>query len=351
MVLGLWFALGLAQPAAAAHMLVVPGEPVPDLEFEELLAAEDYPRLGLPQRKGPFRLSQVPGEVLIVEFFNKSCVPCQRQVRHLEAFYQELLGGELAGRVRVLAVAAGNQAKYLYKYRESRGLTYPIAADPQFDQWRRLGDPGRTPFSLFLRKKDGLWTLVNSYFGVQLESEFRAHTRFALSGESVPYHPRAGEAPEEPHFALPLEAPGIQEAAVRLLSRAAGAQVTVQVLALAQGTSVYRAFRQGKPLDLYARLASRGAVCEVCHAVHFLFAFDSKGRVLGFEPIHVTKVGNEEWDPEDNRFFEGRLAGRPMAGLQFDPEMDAVSMATMSSALIFDEVRRSADLVKLLPRP
>lgn len=350
-MLVLGYLLSLAGRAAAEHMVVTPGEPVPDLEFEELLAAQDYHRLGLPHGKGPFRLSQIPGEVLIVEFFNKSCVPCQRQVRHLEAFYQELEAGELAGRVRVLAVAAGNQAKYLYKYRESRGLTYPIAADPQFDQWRRLGDPGRTPFSLFLRKKEGLWTLVNSYFGVQLESEFHAHTRFALSGQSVPPHPRAGETPEAPHFALPLEAAGIQEAAVRLLGRAAGAEVTVQILALEEGISLYRALRRGKPLDLFARLATRGAVCEVCHAVHFLFAFDSKGRVLGFEPVHVTKVGNEEWDPEDNRFFEARLAGRQMAGLHFDPEMDAVSMATMSSALIFDEVRRSADLVRLLPRP
>ena len=38
-----------------------------------------------------------------------------------------------------------------------------------------------------------------------------------------------------------------------------------------------------------------------------------------------------------------------MKGLSFDPEMDAVSMATMSSALIFDEIRRAVELLKSLP--
>ncbi len=340
-----------AGPGRAGHLAILPGEPMPDLEFEALLAPEDYPRLGLSRREGPVRLSQVPGEVLVLEFFNKSCVPCQRQVRYLEAFYQEVEGGALRGQVRVLAIAAGNQAKYLGKYRESRGLTYPITADPQFDQWRRLGEPGRTPFTVFLRKVDGLWVLAGSYFGVQLENEFMAHTRAALGGVVEPHHPRAAEVPAAKLFELPLDATGVKLAAERLLRRAAGRPVVAELLVLSSGERLYRASDGGRPLDLYVRLATREPVCEVCHAVHFLFAFDAQGRVLGFEPVHVTKYGNEEWDDEDNRFFESRLAGRAMRGLAFDPEMDAVSMATMSSALIFDEVRRSADLVRLLPRP
>ncbi|MBE0617390.1 MAG: TlpA family protein disulfide reductase [Proteobacteria bacterium] len=340
-----------AGEVGAGHLLIVPGEAIPDLEFKALLASEDYSRLGLSRREGPVLLSEVPGDVLVLEFFNKSCVPCQRQVRYLEAFYREVEGGELRGRVRVLAVAAGNQAKYLSKYRESRGLTYPITADPQFDQWRRLGEPGRTPFTVFLRKKGGQWVLANSYFGVQLENEFMTHTRGALGGVVEPNHPRVVEVPAAQHFQLPLDATGVKAAAERLLRRAAKREVTAELLILPGGERLYRARDGGRALDLYARLATREPVCEVCHAVHFLFAFDSKGRVLGFEPIHVTKYGNEEWDQDDNQFFESRLAGRAMRGLDFDPEMDAVSMATMSSALIFDEVRRSADLVKLLPRP
>lgn len=350
-ILALFTVLVLARPVRAGHLAVLPGEPVPDLEFGELLAPQDYRRLGLPPGETAFRISQVPGDVLILEFFNKACAPCQRQVRYLEAFYRTVEEGELRGRVRILAVAAGNEARYLGKYRESRGLTYPITADPQFDQWRRLGDPGRTPFTMFLRKQDGQWILSSSHFGVQLEVEFLAHTRAALAGVAGPRHPRQMEIPSARPFQMPLDAAGIREAAERLLERVAGGGVSLELLSLPEGTRLYRAIQGGRPKDLYARLATREPVCEVCHAVHFLFAFDSKGRVLGFEPVHVTKYGNEEWDEDDNRFFEGRIAGRAMAGLRFDPDMDAVTMATMSSALIFDEVRRSADLVRLLPRP
>jgi hypothetical protein len=350
-ILALFAVLAVGGPARAGHLAFLPGELVPDLEFAELLAPDDYLRLGLAPGEGGFRISQVPGDVLVLEFFNKACAPCQRQVRYLEAFHRTVEQGDLRGRVRILAVAAGNEAKYLGKYRESRGLTFPITADPEFDQWRRLGDPGRTPFTMFLRKQDGQWLLSSSHFGVQLEAEFLAHTRAALGGIAGPRHPRQVEVPPARPFQMPLDAAGIRAAAERLLGRAAGGAVSLELLALPEGTRLYRAVREGRPMDLYARLATREPVCEVCHAVHFLFAFDSKGRLLGFEPVHVTKYGNEEWDEDDNRFFEGRLAGRAMAGLRFDPEMDAVTMATMSSALIFDEVRRSADLVRLLPRP
>ncbi|MDW7710061.1 MAG: TlpA disulfide reductase family protein [Deferrisomatales bacterium] len=340
-----------AGPVRAGHLAVLPGEPVPDLEFEGLLVPEDYPRLGLPEGAGGFRLSQVAGEVLVLEFFNKACAPCQRQVRFLEAFHRTVEAGGLRGRVRILAVAVGNEARYLGTYRESRGLTFAIAADPQFDQWQRLGDPGRTPFTMVLSRQEGEWVLSSSHFGVQLETEFLAHTRAALQGGVRPRHPRELEVAPAKAFEMPLDAAGFREAAQRLLARAVGRPVTLDLMTLQDGTRLYRAAAGGRRLDAYARLASREPVCEVCHAVHFLFAFDSRGRLLGFEPVHVTKYGNEEWDEDDNRFFEGRLKGRTMAGMRFDPDVDAVTMATMTSALIFDEVRRSADLVRLLPRP
>ena len=46
---------------------------------------------------------------------------------------------------------------------------------------------------------------------------------------------------------------------------------------------------------------------------------------------------------------DGRLRNRPMAELAFDVEVDAVTSATMSAALIFDEVRRTAALLSRLP--
>jgi len=341
--------VALATTSPAAHLRFPPGSPLPDLEFDALLSAEDYERLGLAERGGPFRLSEIPGEVLLLEFFNKSCVPCQRQVRYLEAAYQVMLSGAMRGRVRILAIAAGNQAKYLGKYRESRGLTYPITADAQFDQWRRLGEPGRTPFTVYLVRQDGRWVLSGSHFGIQTEADMLGYVRALLEEPLAVIGTSGREPPPAPPQELPLDAAGVSRLARILLSRAAGRPVEAEALQLTGGVRVYRARADGRPLDLYAKVGSREPVCEVCHAVHFMFAFDRQGTVRGFEPIHVTKYGNELWNADENEFFESRLRARPMKGLSFDPEMDAVSMATMSSALIFDEIRRSVELIKALP--
>ncbi len=344
--LGLALCLAVAAPAWA-RVLVQPGAAFPDLDFPELLSPQDYPNLGLRQTKGAFRLSQVPGDLLVLEFFNKSCVPCQRQVRELEAFYRAVRTGPHKGRVRVLAIAAGNQAKYLPKYVRERGLTYPIAADERFDQWRRLGEPGRTPFTVFLVRQGPQWTLGSYHFGVQWEKEFSDHAQSLLDGKRPVAPP--GVAPVESRpLVFPLTTQAVLAKAQALLSRAVGKAVEAAIVSLPGGRQVYQARAGGTLLPVYAVIASRQPVCEICHAVHFLFAFDAQGRVRGFEPIHVTKLNNDEWDPEENRFFESRLAGRPMENLSFDAETDAVTTATMSSALIFDEIRRTVNLLELV---
>lgn len=347
------YALTAPAPAADApgQVRLKPGDPFPDLEFYGLLAPEDYPHLGLPRRDGPVRLSDIPGEVLVLEFFNKSCVPCQRQVREVEAFYQELGRRGLRDRVRLLAVAAGNQPKYLGKYRKKRRLTYPITADPQFDQWRRVGGAGRTPFTVFLVRRDGRWLLARYSFGVQQSRELLAHGLALLANpETALAQNDPGIPLSDPTLVLPVDALGVRERARQLFRRATGeTEVDAVELELGNGVRVYQAASGGRRLPAFAKLASRPPVCEVCEAVHFLFAFDRSGKILGFEPIHVTKYGNEPWSPEDNRFFEGRLRGRTLKDLSFDPEVDAVAMATMSSALIFDEIRRTLPLLERLP--
>lgn len=348
-------AVSLAVPAGAAdapgQVRLKPGDPFPDLEFYGLLAPEDYPHLGLSRRDGPVRLSEIPGEVLVLEFFNKSCVPCQRQVREVEAFYRELERRGLRERVRLLAVAAGNQPKYLGKYRRKRRLTYPITADPQFDQWRRVGGAGRTPFTVFLVRRDGRWLLARYSFGVQESQALLGHGLALLANpETALAQNDPGIPLSDPTLILPVDALGVRERARRLFRRATGEPEADAVeLDLGNGARVYQAVSGGRRLPVFAKLASRPPVCEVCEAVHFLFAFDRSGKILGFEPIHVTKYGNEPWSDRDNRFFEGRLKGRAMDGLPFDPEVDAVAMATMSSALIFDEIRRTLPLLEHLP--
>ncbi len=351
----LLFAVLLAVAARAGplpELTVQPGEPFPDMELDGLTAPDDYRNLGLERAQGPFRLSEIPGELLILEFFNQFCLTCQRQAPFLAQVFQRAQQGDMAGRVRVLAIGVGNRARDLRRFRRAHGAVYPMAADPLFERFLELGDPGGTPFTVFLQRRGGRWVLIDFHLGLQGDTEILAQARVILEGRADVVRVEPSGRTERHHPPLGLDAQERIARARALLRRVAGRDVGVDAVDV-DGVRVYRALGpDGRPTGLFARIASRDPVCDVCHAVHFLLAFDAEGRVRGFEPIHVTKFGNEVWSSHDTARMEARLMGRPMERLAFDPDVDAVTSATMSSALIFDEARRTAPLVpKLLATP
>lgn len=340
-------ALGSMPCAAVRSQLNIPvGDPFPDMTFDPLLAPEDYGRLGLGGTDGPVRLSAVPGDLLVLEFFNQYCMSCQRQAPYLESFLRAVEAGDLARRVRVLAVAVGNRPKPLHEFRREFSASYPIAPDPLFDRFLEVGDPGGTPFTLFLLRRDAGWILADYHMGLQGDTELMARSRVLLERPRDLRAERVEGSKRERYPALAMSEAERAERARTFLGRVQGKDVGLRAVELPGRGTIFEALGpDGKGLGLYARIASRDPVCDLCHAVHFLFAFDGEGRARGFEPIHVTKWGNEVWSAEDSSRMEGTLRGRPLAGLAFDPEVDAVTSATMSSALIFDEVRRAAAML------
>jgi len=96
---------------------------------------------------------------------------------------------------------------------------------------------------------------------------------------------------------------------------------------------------------LFAKLASRAPICDLCHAAHFFFAFDEKGMVINFLPLELTKVDNIPWDAKDIEKMKNRIIGRSiLQPTDFDPQVDSVSSATMTAALIVDSVNEAKDL-------
>ncbi len=343
----LWIAP--SAPAAGGALSVHLGEPFPDMEFPGLLEPGDYAALGLARTRGPVRLSELPGDLLVLEFFNRFCLTCIRQAPYLAKVWETVRAGDLRGRVYVLGVGTGNRPKGLRRFRQETGASYPLAPDPSFDRFLELGDPGGTPFTVFLVRRAGSWVLADYHLGLQGDTEILARVRVLLEGRARVKQP-AGEPPQPKVYHPPL---GLTEEEQRiraeaLLRRVAGRPVRAEPVDVA-GSRVFRAVDpEGRPLNLFVRIVSREPVCDVCHAIHFLLAFDGAGRIRGFEPVYVTKFGNELWSPEDVARMASRLVGRPMEELAFDPDVDAVTSATMSSALIFDEARRTARLLPLL---
>jgi len=102
---------------------------------------------------------------------------------------------------------------------------------------------------------------------------------------------------------------------------------------------------------LFAEVGNRSAICDVCHSVHFFYIFDRNGQVLNFTPLHLTKYGNVDWNQEEIDAFTRRVVGKNIVDFKtFQPDVDAVTSATMTSAIIFNDITRGLELMDELRR-
>lgn len=336
MLSGLFFcAFAFADP-------LVRGNPLPDLSASPLLEAGQYADLGLAAKEGPVRLLDIKSEMLVVELFNRFCFSCLRQAEELQNYYTALKETGLFGRVRVLAVGIGNSAEDLRNFKSLVATSYPSSPDQAFEFYYGLGDLESAPVTLFLKKTGDKWLVADALMGVHGAVEMLAATRVILDNMQgkMPALDLSAKAKrtvitdaEKVEFArAAFEKAGLKDASPRLIE--------------AGGMDVYEAAdKEGKPLGLYAVVARRRPVCDLCHESVFAFALDGQGVIKAFLPIYLTKFGNEVWSGADEKFMEGKLLGRPATALVFKSDVDAVTSATMSSSLVFDEARRAGEII------
>jgi hypothetical protein len=81
---------------------------------------------------------------------------------------------------------------------------------------------------------------------------------------------------------------------------------------------------------------SRPPPCDVCHDIHYIYVFDSSGTIVQFIPLQLTKYGNRHFSEADIAKTRDRIVGRPInEPFNFDAKVDAVTRATITSAVIF----------------
>jgi hypothetical protein len=324
-------------------------ELAPNVEVTKLLSPDDYLHLGLDKNIETFRINDIKGDVLVLELFNRFCLSCIQQASQLQALWEQLETEGLKNRVRVLALGQGNGPKGVNRFRSKHKLTYPIAADPEFSAMSAFGDPGGTPLSLFMVRDGGSWLLTDYHIGKMKNTLLLAGAKRLLAGERIPFTADRGTPASQRKAPPEISENTKTQIIASVLNRVVGKPVRVKEITLADGTKLFQAIDPDTgPMDLFVRVTARRPVCDLCHTNTFAFAFDTTGKVVGFQPIYVTKIGNQNWSDDDTAAFESRLTGRKMTSLGFDPDIDAVTGATMSSSLIYDEIRRTAAMLDKL---
>ncbi len=330
-------------------------EDLPDIKFANVTTREEKAYLGIA-KKGDFSLSEINTDVLLLEFINVACPACQKQAPVLRRLYEKVRRRQdLRERIKFLAVAAGNNAQEAARFKADNGLPYPLLPDPLFTTYDAVGSPGGLPFLLLitLHPEGGGRHLAKGHVGlVGDENELLREIEEGLRAKAEDYDSMSAAFRLGEWRNLKLS---VSDAYLSKLLADSAAEIGVKIagvepVKLTTDEVVYRLDAAGGR-RLWAKVAGRVKICNLCHNIFFIILFDDAGRIVNFTPIDVTKNWNEKWDGKDIAFTRKRLVGRHLTGeAVFDPKVDAVTSATMSSGLIFDTVRRLSETYRLMQK-
>jgi len=324
---------GVFRPVALAAL--------PDVPIRDTLTPEQRTYLGLGA-SGPFTLGTVRGDLVVVEFFNSSCYACALMAPVMDLVWRKVdARADLKNRVRFVGVGVGNTLEQVRDFHDRYDTPFPMIADPEFAAFDALGTAEGTPYLMLLRRAgDGSLTARAQVGHIPQADRVVAAIEAALADAPlVDGTPRELAGSGWRTLKPPLTE---SELNARLIAAAAEAGLAGAVVApvkVSVDETFYRLNAAGK--SLWAMVAGRAKVCNVCHDIFFIVVFDDGGLVVNLAPIIITKYKNVEFDASDVAFLKGRVVGRLLSReIVFDPTVDAVSAATMSSALVFDTLRR-----------
>lgn len=131
------------------------GEMFPDLKLSIPQKMEEREYLNIYQ--GPFLLSQVDSDVLIVQIFSMYCPYCQKEAPNINALQQAIAACPgIKPRVKIIGIGAGNSVYEVNAFRDLYRIDFPLIPDADFTIHKALGQV-RTPYYFVLvRKTSGL---------------------------------------------------------------------------------------------------------------------------------------------------------------------------------------------------
>jgi peroxiredoxin len=339
--------------------VITSGDFFPEYSFPMTLSGSDIEYLALPQKffglvKGDnFSLKDVKADLIVVEFLNKYCFSCQLQAPVMnQVFSMVQQDPQLKGRVKFIGIGAGNNEREVGSFKEEKKVPFPVVPDPKFLAYEAIGEPGATPFTIYIRKTDSGLLVARTKVGLtrdpqkilkEMNDSLKADWNALLKQDKD----LSVEKAKAQKLLLRYDEQDLLKKAKESMLGPKWKVLNVAKVILPDGEEIYVGeIQEGRQKSyLFAKLVSRAPTCDICHATHFFFTFNEKGMIVNFLPLQVTKVDNVPWDAKEVEQMKQRLVGRSiLQPADFDSQVDAISSATMTSALIVDSTNKATAL-------
>ena len=327
---------------------------LPDLTFRYRLSKSEQTYLGIPER-GFFSLKEIRGSLFLIEFLSTYCFNCQKQAPILNEIYAWIeKDPALKGRVKMIGIAAGNNLAEAENYKKEYKIPYPIIPDPNFGAHNAVGSP-RTPFTIWVRKDtNGKGVVVSSHLGL-IESAAKGveETKAVLQYDLALLKPKKGLIYEGDTLKPPLSEEELMVKVKEGIESSGGRVIEVKNILLKDGDSVYmvKVDFGTHQKNLFSKMATRRAICDICHDTFFFYSFDPEGKVVDIIPIQLTKTNNLNWTEEDIKKLRNRVVGRSIfRPFAFNPQVDSISGATVTASLIFDSLEKAKEIYEKMKK-
>jgi len=339
-VLGVIFILGLISVRGDA--LIKPGDIFPGMSFDLSSNKKAQEYLGIKRGK-TIELSQINADLLIVEVMSVYCVSCMSQTAYDRDLFTMIEGNKrTAGKVKMIGIGAGNNLREVNKFVDEFEILYPVFPDFEFSRYNQIGQV-RTPFKIFLSKKpDGKFHVIETEQGVREDVKQTFGMIVAMLDGRY--------SPDKEVDVASTKVKAIDQGVVNQLLKEwldrNGETSTVKELFEESGMKV---FKIGSKEKQFAVLVNRVSTCDVCKDVQFLYIMDHLGNVKDIIPIHLSKLYNETLNEADVSKIKGNIIARNVREtIPFNPAVDAVTSATITSGLMYDSVNNGALIYRRL---
>lgn len=327
--------------------------PFPDLTLTQVLSKGEQDYLGILQKKS-FSFKEIRGDLVLIEFTSTYCVSCRKQTPIFNELYASIENDpKMKGKVKMIGFAAGNNLKEVEDYKKDYKIPYPIISDSKFDAHVAVGSP-RTPFTIWVRKDaEGRGTVVSTHLGVRDLKSLLDETKAVLQYDLALLTPKKRIIYEGDALKPPVTEEELMAKAKEGMESTGGKVLKIEKISLKDGDWIYlgKVDFGTSQKNLFSKLASRRAVCDICHDTFFIYTFDFEGKVIDIVPVQLTKIDNLNWTEEDIKKLKTRTLGRSiLSPFTFDPNVDSVSGATVTAVLIFDSLDKAKEIFKKLKK-
>ena len=330
--------------------IIKSGDHFPEIPLSLPLDSNFAEYLGIAPQK-PFLVKDIPADLVLVEIMNINCGSCQKQAPVYNALFDKIQSSpDVKDKIKIMAIGAGNQNEFIKKYQDHFKAPYPILEDPALEVYNAIGQ-SPVPLAIYLRinKHQGNAYVMTTHTGYQNDPEviFQKMTSLLTMEEEMMEQTHLQQ--EDTYVTV---RPVIPEEVLREKIQSAfqsenPTYTKIEKITLSNNRAVFvgRSAENTPVRPVFARLVSQPPPCDLCHDAHYIYIFDTKGKILQFVPIRLSKYGNKKWAQEDVHKMKQRLEGRFIfQPFQFDAKVDAITSATITSLVVIQSLNEGKSI-------